>query len=97
MLLLNIYEKILSHLGPLTGFVSAARTDRILKGLRMYVCIIQTVYKIGLLSKVTQTCKIILGTAAFKNDSKAQALNRENSPSSSLLISIIIVGFTYMS
>ena len=37
MLLPNIYEKILLHLGPLTGFVSAVGTGCILKGLRMYV------------------------------------------------------------
>ena len=58
MLLYNTYEKILLHLGPLTGFVSAVHTDYILKGLRIYV--FQTVYKIGLLSKVTQTGTIIL-------------------------------------
>ena len=33
----NIYEKILLQLGPLTGFVSAVRTDCILKGPQMYV------------------------------------------------------------
>ena len=37
MLLHNIYEKILLHLGPFTGFISAVRTDCILKGLQMYV------------------------------------------------------------
>ena len=37
MLLHNTYEKILLHLSPLTGFVSAVRTDCILKGLQMYV------------------------------------------------------------
>ena len=37
ILLHNIYEKILLHLSPLTGFVSAVGTDCILKGLRMYV------------------------------------------------------------
>ena len=36
MLLHNIYDKIILHLGPLTGFVSAMRTDRILKGLQRY-------------------------------------------------------------
>ena len=56
MLLHNIYEKILLHLGPLTGFVLAVRTDCILKGCMF----IQTVYKIGLPSKVTQAGTIIL-------------------------------------
>ena len=33
----NIYEKILLHFGPFTGFISAVRTNCILKGLQMYV------------------------------------------------------------
>ena len=37
MLLHNIYEKILLHVSPLTGFVLAVLTDCILNGLRMYV------------------------------------------------------------
>ena len=58
---------------------------------------IQTIYKIGLLRKVTQTGAIILELhAAFKKDSKAEALNREKSPRSPLRILTIIPGFTYM-
>ena len=41
MLLHHIYEKILLHLGPLTGFVSAVCTDCILKGLRVYTDYLQ--------------------------------------------------------
>ena len=56
MLLQNMYEKILLHLGPLIGFVLAVHADCILKGCML----IQTTNKIGLLSKVTQTGTIIL-------------------------------------
>ena len=39
MLLHNVYENILLHLGPLTGsFQLCVLIDYILKGLRMYVC-----------------------------------------------------------
>ena len=65
-----------------------------LKGLR--ILYVQTIFKIGLLGKVTEAELIKLKTAAFKMDSKAKALNRKNSPNSSLWILIIIPGFTYM-
>ena len=90
MLLHNIYDRILLHPGPLTGLVLAGRTDCILKGLRMYV------YGNYLQDCVTQQSYTARdynsGTAAFKRDSKAEALNREKSPSRSVWILITIPG-----
>ena len=57
---------------------------------------IQTIYKIGLLSKVTKTGTTLLELLLSKRNSETEALNPEKSPSSSLWILIIIPGFTYM-
>ena len=65
-----------------------------LKGLRMYVYTDYLQNWITWQSYTDMDNKT--STAAFKKDSKAEALNRENSPNSSLWIPIIIPGFAYM-